>query len=46
MKSPQPFGLRADFSDDGHKPVICPTRQVSKIGRRRRLKTVSDQTAK
>jgi hypothetical protein len=30
MKSPQPFGLRADFSDHRHKPVICPTRQVSK----------------
>jgi hypothetical protein len=30
MKRPQPFRLQADFSDDGHKPVICPTRQVSK----------------
>jgi hypothetical protein len=30
------FGPRADFSDDGDKPVICPSSQVSTNGSRRR----------
>jgi hypothetical protein len=33
------FRPRADFSDDGHVPVICPTGQVEKNRRRRRVKS-------